>query len=437
MKTAIITLFVLVVSLNLPAQNTWTLEQCIDYALENNIQVKQQQIVVEQNKNNLAQSKYALLPSVNASGGYYFGWGRTLNYSTNQYVDVDRTENSDFGISASVPLFAGLQKQNTIRQNNISLQASIQDIEKLKNDVTLNVTAGYLQILLAKENVAIAEQQVISTKEQAERTKKMVDAGKVTLSNWLDLQSQLASEESQLVKAQNELRTAYLILKQLLELNDENSFDVTIPEILTLPESFNENLQAIYNEALNIMPEIKGSELRLKMAEKGLDIARGSYFPSLSLSASVNTRYSSAHDYSFWKQFREERGETVGIGLSIPIFGGLQTRTQVKNAKLSITHYNLELQRTKNELYKSIQQAQIDASGYLKSYQAAQKNVDAIKEAFYYTEKKFEAGSVTSTDYTVAKNNLFKAESDLIQAKYQYIFKVKILDFYKGLAITL
>ncbi|MDR1056154.1 MAG: TolC family protein [Prevotellaceae bacterium] len=428
------------------------MEQCIQYALDNNIQIKQQELLVEQNKNNLIQSKFNLLPDLSANIDYRSGWGRSLDVSTYQYVDSDRSESSSITASASVPLFAGLQKQNTIKRNDIDLKTSIQDVEKLKNDIALNVAAAYLQVLLAKESVAIAEQQLVSTKDQVEWTKKMVDGGKLTLSNLLDLQSQQAGEEAQLIRAQNDLAIAFVSLKQLLELNAENDLDIITPEILSVPEDFNdEGLEKIYQHALLTQPDIKSSQLRLESAEKTLAIAKGAYYPTLSFSASYNTMYSNSPigidttvmpyrpmpSHSIWKQFREKHGEMIAFNLSIPIFRGLQIRTQVKNARLNIRNYELELQKTKNTLYKSIQQAQTDAMGYLKSYQASVKNVGAIKEAFRYTEKKFNVGSVTSTDYIVAKNNLFKAESDVIQAKYQYIFKMKILDFYKGLPIKL
>lgn len=449
-KTYIVILLITISNISLLAQTPWSLEQCIQHALDNNIQVKQQEVVVEQNKNNLTQSKYNLLPSVNAGADYSFGWGRVLDNTTYQFINLPRSDNSSLSVSSSVPLFAGLQKQNIIKRNDIDLKASIQNVEKLKNDIALNVAAAYLQILLAKESIAIAEQQLIATKEQIERTKKMVDAGRLTLSNLLDLQAQQASEEAQLVRSHNALDIADVSLRQLLEITTTESFDIITPELLSVPEELEyKSLQQMYEDALSIMPEIKASELRLKSAERSLAISKGGYFPTLNLGASYNTRYSNAPSgvdpstgipiapLSIWEQFRENRATAVGLNLSIPIFGGMQTRTQVKNAKLNIRYQELELQRAKNTLYLGIQQAQTDAMGFLKSYQAANQNINAIKEAFYYTEKKFDAGSVTATDYMVAKNNLFKAQSDCIQAKYQYVFKMKILDFYKGLPIKL
>ena len=430
------------------AQDTWTLERCIKYAIENNIQVKQQEVLVEQNEVSLSQSKYNLIPSLNAGTGYSMGWGRVLDQTTNDFVEGPRQENASVNLSSSVVLFAGLQKQNVIKRNKINLQASIQDIEKLKNDISLNVAAAFLQVLLSQEAVSIAEEQLGSTLERVAKTQKMVDAGKLTLSSLLELQAQQAAEEAAATNAKNNLEINYITLAQLLELPGTQDFVVARPQLPELPSEFGEStsLQGVYENALSFQPIVKGAELRLESARKYLSIANGQYYPSLSLSASLSSRYSNTNmdpstgyqrAFPFWEQWSNNQSTGISLNLSIPIFSGLQVRSDVRNAKLNVRTYELELQRTKNNLYKEIQQAQADAKGQLKNYHASQKNVEAMRESFRYTEKKFDVGAVTSTDYVVAKNNLFKAQSDNIQAKYQYVFKMKILDFYKGLQITL
>ena len=262
-----------------------------------------------------------------------------------------------------------------------------------------------------------------------------------------------------LIKAENDLDMAYLSLKQLLELYDATDFVVESPEILPMPETDStEDHTKIFDDASTRLPQILGAELRVESARKSLAIARGAYYPSFSLRFSIASSYSSSRErvvfqdgrpvagqdgsplferYPFWEQFDDNRNTGLGFSLSIPIFNALRVRYNVKSAKLNVRNYELELQRTKNTLYKEIQQAQADAGGQLKNYYATQKNVEAMQESFRYTEKKFDVGAVTSTDYVVAKNNLFKAQSDNIQAKYQYVFKMKVLDFYKGLAIVL
>ena len=440
------------------AQEAWTLERCITYAIEHNIQVKQQEAAVENSGNVHAQSKLELLPSLGAGVGYSLGWGRTADPTTNEFRQVNQ-QYGDASVSASILLFNGLQKINTVKKNEIDLKASIQDVEKLKNDIMLNVAAAYLQVLLSKEAGAIAGQQTESTVEQVNKTKKMVDAGKLTLSNLLDIQAQLAGEEAVLIKSENDLEIAYLSLKQLLELYDAPDFTVVAPEILPMPgtEPIGGH-EKIFDEASTRLPQILGAELRVESAKKSLAVARGAYYPSLSLRFSIASSYSSSRErfvfkdgnpvvgpdgnslverYPFWEQFNDNRNTCLGFSLSVPIFDALRVRYNVKNAKLNVRNYELELQRTKNTLYKEIQQARADANGQLKNYHATQKNVEAMRESFRYTEKKFDVGAVTSTDYVVAKNNLFKAQSDNIQAKYSYVFKMKILDFYKGLPITL
>jgi outer membrane protein len=430
------------------AQEAWTLERCIKYAVENNIQVKQQEILVEQQEVSLLQSKYNLIPSLSAGTGYSMGWGRVLDQTTNDFVEGPRQENANINLSSSVVLFAGLQKQNLIKRNKINLQANIQDVEKLKNDISLNVAAAFLQILLSQEALSIAEEQLVSTREQLAKTQKMVDAGKLTLSNLLELQAQQAAEEAAVTNAKNNLDINYITLTQLLELPDARNFAIAKPQLPELPSEFGEStsVQGIYENALSFQPTVKGAELRLESARRYLSIAKGQYYPSLSLSASISSRYSNTNmdpstgyqrAFPFWDQWSNNQNTGVSLNLSIPIFSGLQIRSEVKNAKLNVRTYELDLQRTKNNLYKEIQQAQADAAGQLKNYHASQKNVEAMRESFRYTEKKFDVGLVTSTDYVVAKNNLFKAQSDNIQAKYQYVFKMKILDFYKGLQITL
>lgn len=441
------------------AQKSWSLEQCINHAIDNNIQIKQQELLIEQNENTLSQSKYDLIPQLGAELGYAVGRGRALDPTTYQFSDT-QFGTGNASISTSVTLFSGMQKRNTIKRNALDFKASIQDVEKLKNDISLNVAAAYLQVLLSQEALAIAVEQVESTKLQVFKAQKMVDAGKQVLGNLLELQAQQAGEEAQVVKAQNEIALSYLSLRQLLELLDESSFEITPIVRIDLPEENTSNdSEAIFTDAVTRLPEIKSAELKVLSAEKSYFIAQGRFYPTLRFNGSYTSSYSTVRErpkmkadgtpvidstgslvyepYPFWDQWNNNRTSNLGLTLSIPIFTGFQARYGVKNAKLNVRNSELQLQYTKNTLYKEIQQASTDVQAMLNTYHASSKNVEALEESFSYMQKKFDAGTSTLIDYTVSKNNLFKAQSDNIQAKYQYIFKSKILDFYKGLPIKL
>ncbi len=427
-------------------QKMWSLEQCISYALTNNLQVKQEQLNIDRSENALLQSKLDLIPDISGSGSYGINWGRSFDQANIQYVDT-RNARASAGARASVPLFGGLQRQNTIKKNSIDLQAATQDVEKLKNDLSLNIAGAFLQILLDMENLQVAKGQLETTGRQLDKTKKLVDAGNATIGAYLELQAQQATEEVQLVTAQNKITLSYLNLKQLLDLQHDTTFRVGAPQLGELPEMVPlQNVDRIFDQNAESRPEVKSAELRLKSAEKSLSIARGGYYPSLSLSGEIGTFFSDAtklfdgtnyYTPSFGDQFKDNISSGVSLGLSIPIFNGWMTRTNVRNAKLSLRNSELQLQTIKNNLYKEIQQAETDAEAALKRYHASQKNVSALEESFRYVEQKFNLGMVDATDYNVAKNNITKAQSDLIQSKYQYIFQTKILDFYKGVPLKL
>lgn len=434
------------------SQEGWSLEKCINYAIANNLQVKQQVVSVKEDENQLLQNRMSRLPSVRSGVNYGLGWGRTLDPVANDFV-YTRNGNGSASLDASAILFAGFQKQNVIKKSEIDLNADIQSVEKLKNDISLNVAAAYLQILLASETREAAKNQLETTKEQLEKTKRLVDAGSVTMGTYLELQAQQATEEVQLVNAENNITLSYLTLRQLLDLHAADAFKVAVPEIETVPQNvIKEGVDVIFENRAPLLPEVKSAEYRVQSAEKSLEIARGAYFPTLSLGASVGTRYSDTRklqvptstpgvytyeSYPFIDQIRDDMNYGISFSLSIPIFSGWQTRIGVRNAKLNIHRTELQVQQVKNTLYQEIQQAEVDADAALKRYNASGTNVAALEESFRYVEQRFNVGAVTTTDYNVAKNNLFKAKSDQIQSKYQYIFQTKILDFYKGIPLTL
>ncbi|QKG81004.1 TolC family protein [Tenuifilum thalassicum] len=427
------------------SQEPWTLERCIDYALSNNIQVKQQELAVKSNEVNLLQSKMDALPTLNITGNHSYSFGLVTNFLTNTKEALN-TQATSFSISTSVPIYNGFQLTNTRKQSKFNLEASVADVEKVKNNIALSVASLYLQILYQEELVELAKKQVEQSRMQLNRTKVLVEAGSLPEGNLYEVEALLASDELQLVNSQNQLTLSYLNLAQLLELKNPEGFKIAKPIIpaidsLTLSK---ETPEQIFTISDSIMPEIKSAKLRLQSSEIGVKIAKGSLYPRLSLGANYNTgaqyRILDNYDFSgdpFSTQIKNNASKSIGLSLSIPIFNGLSARSRVTSAKINLLNSKLALDNERNTLFKSIQQAYTDALAAEKKLIASEKNKTASEESFRYTENKFNLGLVTALDYTTAKNKLAKAETELLQAKYELIFKVKILEFYKGLPLKL
>jgi outer membrane protein len=328
--------------------------------------------------------------------------------------------------------------------------ASMQDVEKLKNDLSLNIALYYLQIIHAQEQLAVAENQLTLTLMQVERTATLVDAGKLAEGDLFEIQSQAAREELQIVNARNTLDMSRLNLVQLLDLETQTNFQVVVPDFSDIGVSdLFTSVDDLFATAEAILPEVKAAEYTLKSSEKQLSYSKGYRSPTLTLQGGYSTRYSSTAKmpnpdnlqeyifYPMWDQLKDGISKSVSVGLNIPIFNNWQTQTSVKNARLSVLNYQYQLQLTKNTLYKEIQQAYADAAAALKMYLAAGKAVANMEEAFRYTEQRYEVGLMNFVDYSTTKTRLTSAQSDLLQAKFEYIFKTKILDFYNGRPITL
>ena len=459
--------------LNLSAQEPWSLEVCIQYAMENNILIKQTVLNTEYNQNLLKQSKLGQIPSLSGSGNYNYSWGRVLDETTYRYSDNQSINSLNLGISSSANLFSGLRVRNTILQNELNLMASYEDVEKVKNDISLSIAAAYLSIMFNRELLLVTQSQLEITGQQVERTLKMVEAGKLARGNFLELQAQYASEELNLVNAENQLAISLLNLQQMLDLPIDTAFDVVIPQLADPDEDpLMMNALEVYRLAEQEMPEIKSAVLGLESAEKGLAIAKGGRSPQLYMSANFNSRYSDIRQqvislsaptlvpigrtvggelvnslnpqeipafgaYPFFNQIQDNAAAGIGLGLSIPIFSGWQINSNIANAKIMHENAQLELQSKKLTLYSSIQQAYADAVAALKKFNATQQALVSMEESFKYTEKKFEVGLVNTVDYNMSKNQLIATQSDLLQAKYDFIFKTKILNFYNGEPITL
>lgn len=437
------------------SQNAWSLEDCIAYAMENNIQIKQAVLNTEYNENLLKQSKLGQIPNLNGSANYTYSWGRALDQTTYQFTDNEQINSISTGLTSQVNLFRGLQTRNTILQNRLNLMASYEDVEKVKNDIGLSIAAAYLTILFNRELILVTENQLSITGQQVDRTRKMVDAGKLAEGSFLEIQAQYAAEELNLVSADNQLAISLLNLQQILDLPIDTAFDVVIPELADPDEDpMVVSAREVYTIAEQQMPEIRSAELALESSEKGLNIAKGGRSPQLYLSSNFNTGYSDIREkvtgtdpitgfpnaygkYPFFEQMRDNTSAGVGLGLSVPIFNGWQVNTNIANARIALENSQLELQSRKLALYASINQAHADALAALKKFIATQKALVSMEESFKYTEKKFEVGLVNTVDYNTSKNQLTATQSDLLQAKYDFIFKINILNFYRGEPITI
>ncbi len=445
-----------------------TLEQCIDFALKNNIQVKQSELNTELSQINLTQSEVNILPSLNGNASHSYNTGNTVDRFTNQFHS-ETVLSQNFSLSSDVTIFNGLQTINTIKQNNYNLKASRLDVDKMKNDISLSIANAYLQILFNYEIVDNARNQIGLTLAQVERTKKLLDVGSAAKGTLLDIQAQLASEELNLTNAQNQLDLSFLSLSQLMNLPSADGLSIAKPELTVGTDLLLESsVIQIYNTALSNLPEIKSAEFKVKSANKAIDVAFGGLSPRLTFNAAYGTGYSGASQQilnqpafqgyapngdttsagdlvlsphfsnptyekkTYANQYKDNVNKSFGFYLSVPIFNRFQTRTTIGRAKIQKLNAELTVESTKLQIRKNIQQAYADASGALKKYSSTQKALDAMLESFKYTEQKFNVGMVNTNDYNTAKNKLIKTQSDLLQAKYEYFFKTKVLDFYQG-----
>ena len=438
----------------LSQQKVWSLVDCITYAIDNNIQIKQQVIQTEFQKNSLDLAKFKLLPTLNGSASQNYSFGRALDQTTYQFTNQQNVRSNNFYLGGNLNIFNGLQNYNTIKMNQYQLLAGEQDLQSIKDNIALTAALDYLQILLNKELVAANGNQLQITLQQIEKTKKLVDAGSSARGNLLQIEAQAAQEELQLINIKNQLDLSYLNITQLLELKTPVGFEIVVPEIRVDSNAIiSGNIDEIFSVAQGTRPEVKSSELSLTASEYGLKVSRGGRSPRLSMNSSFSTGYSDIRKkilgldsvmyapvygkYSFADQVNDNISWGIGFTLNIPILNGWQINKNISNSKLSVQSSRYTLEGTKKTLYKNIQQAYSDAVAALKKYNASKKAVTYTEESFRYTEQKFNVGLVTPVDYNVAKTQLLKAQSDLAQSKYEYIFKTKVLDFYKGIPINL
>lgn len=470
LRSLFIFLFLLINSLSF-AQKTWTLDECIDYAKQNNIQIKKAELNQQLSEYSVLQSKMNFFPGINASTGYYFNFGKTIDPTTNLFV-TQNTQTNTFSLNGSLGLFNGFQRWNTLKQSQFDLLASQANTENITQNIELYVVGGFLDIVYAKENLRIAEDQLTLSQDQLDRTRRLVESGVLSQGSLYDLEAQASQSEVTKVTAQNSLDIAKLNLAQLLNISEP--LDIVVPEINMTAQlqEMNKTVNDIYNIALSTQPSIRYADYETKSAEKGLSIARGKLYPSLSLFGSLTTNYTDIYKkyqvdssqvntvpigfvatdntpvltyvptvYSnsvpLFDQYNDNFVQAFGFTLDIPIFNNWQTRTTISRSKIQVLDAQYNLESAKQTLLKDVQTAYADAVAAKNSYEAALKAVSSYQRSFEDGQLKFNAGLITSLDFTTIKNNYAKSQSDLLRAKYQYIFKLKVLDFYQGKPLTL
>lgn len=422
----------------LQAQQVLSLEDCIDYALKNNISLKQSALNIELNKTSYLQSKLQLLPSVNLNSSFNKNQGRYINPLTNEFIE-QVSSSINLSYSTNLTLFNGFKNLNQIKKAANELLKSKYDLESAKNELISTVALGYLQILFNEELYQTAVKQWDLTKIQETRIQILLDAGSVARGELLDIQSQIALEEQQLIQAENQLNMSKLQLAQLLEIQDYQNLKL-VAENIEIPEfQITENIEYDYKKALSLQSTVKSSELGVNIAMYDYKTAKANYLPTLSLTQRASSLYSdNVQDmFTFNEQIDNNLQSGLFLNLSIPLFNKWATRTAVKQSKIQIENSRLNSQQAKNKLRKNMEQAYADQIASYKKHQSAQKSVLAYKESFGYINNRYELGMVNSYEFNESKNRLIKAESDELQAKYDLIFKVKLYEFYTSLKFEL
>lgn len=421
-----------------PAPGTpWSLDDCIGYALANNIDVQQRALQVEQNEVELSTAKYSRLPDLNASIGGDASFGRVLS-SDNTYKDNNQTSGS-LNISTSIPVFQGMRINRQVKGGKLDLAAAMQDLERAREDLSINVMTLYLEVLYNKELADVAERQLALSTLQATQSRELVAAGKQPESARYESEALQAKDQLSLTQARNDLQLALLNLSQALNRESAAGFDVVVPELdsVTLASLHRLGTATRSTLAAENRPHIKAERLRLESSENSVLIAKSALYPSISLSGGYGTGVYSADSDKFWAQMRHNSREYVGLSMNIPIFNRRATRNNIRSAQLSARSQRLALTEAELALRKEIEQAWYNADAAYSKYRSAGVALASAKVAFAYEQRKAESGRSTIFDFNDAKTRMEKAESELVQAKYEFVFRSKILDFYRGRPLKL
>ena len=416
----------------------WTLDDCIGFAQRNNLDVQRRSLQVEKSDVELSTAKYSRLPDLNASVGADASFGRVLS-SDNTYQTKNQTSGS-LNVSASVPLFQGMRINHQIKAGKLDLAAAVEDLERAREDVAIHVMTLYLEVLYNKEMVGVAERQLTLSTQQAERSRALAAAGKQPESTVYESDALVASNRMTLTQARNDLQLALLNLSQALNRESAAGFDIVDPALDSVALAALHRLCSaddVYAYAAENRPHIRAERLRLESSEHSAAIARSALYPSLSLSGGYGTGVYSADQDKFWTQMRHNSREYVGVSLNVPIFNRRATCNGIRTAQIAVRSQQLAVTEAERELRKLIEQAWYNADASYAKYRSAEAAAASARIAFAYEERKAEAGRSTVFDFNDAKTRMEKAEADAVQAKYEFVFRSKILDFYRGKPLQL
>ncbi|MFA5327303.1 MAG: TolC family protein [Prolixibacteraceae bacterium] len=417
---------------------SWTLEECINYALSKNIQIQKTELTNDRNQLYSDQAQANRLPSMNASVRQNFNWYKGFDSTTGQYGSSNGSNSTSYSVSSSVSLFNGDKLNTKIKQAELDLQSGHYYSESVKESVGLNILNAYLQVLYAYENVNNAEKQIESTTEQLALAQERMDLGVISNSDYLQIKSELATEKSTLASAQSQLSIDKVTLMQLMELPVDPNFEVISPNLDSLLVENNQpDAQEIYNLALGFKPQIKNAELTRESTMLDVKIAKADFLPSVSMDAGLSSAYSSLTNSAYTSQLKDKVNPSIGLSLSIPIFQKKQVKTNVSLANIAVSDAELDEINTKNQLRKDIEQACVDVVSAKSLYNASVEQQQSSQESYDVTTEKYRLGLLNSADFLIQKTNLITAESKLLQSKFSLIFSYKVLDFYKGVPLTL
>ncbi len=456
------------------SNNVWSLQQCVQYAIDHNITIKQDSLNARLAKYTLSQSQWSQLPSLSVSGSYGRSLGRSINPATNQFVDAGYNFLSS-SANSNVLLFGWMQVRNTIERNRYALQASLADLDQRKDDISLNVANGFLAALLSKEQVEISRNQVGLSKAQLDQTKAFAVAGRLPELNVAQLESQLAADSANLINAIASFNAALLDLKTLLNLDMSASFDVKAPEVEVKDglATMTVTPEEVYNKAFQHFGAIKGNQLRVLAAQKGLSVAKSGLYPQLSASYQIGTTYASNFqtidgyridtnfngsfvdvnggrflvrqptlipnviDAPFGNQLNNNFRQSIFLNLNVPIFNGWQSQYAIKQAKISLAQQQLSEYSTALTLKQNVYKAHNNALNAIQKYNAARRAREAAARALDFAKKRYELGLTSTVDFLVTQNSDFAAAANLVIAKYDLIFKLKVIDYYLGKELKL
>ena len=445
-----ISLFLILVGTFAQAQEKkWTLRECVDYALEKNISIQQAQL---DNESIAIDKKDALgnfLPSANASASHNWNIGLNFNPITN-LAETQTFQNTAVGFNMGIDIYNGLQNQNRLRRSNLSKIAGQYQLEKMKDDVSLNVANAFLQILFNKENLKVQKDQLLNNQKQKDRTQTLVDAGSVPRGDLLDMTATVATSQQAVVNAENALLISKLSLAQLLQLEDFKNFDIVDADYpLIESEVMLQSPDAIYNKAKEERVELKIARANLDIAKKDIDIARGALHPSLRGFYSFSSRATNSDRFStdgngnlvvrgpdaIFNQFSENKGNAFGVQLNIPILNGFSARNNIERSKVAFKRSEIAVNQQELDLERNVYTAFTDANGALNAYEAAVTALEARTESFKYAQERFDVGLLNAFDLNQSQTLFANAQSDVIRTKYDYIFRVKVVEFYFGIPI--